>query len=51
MHAHYRVEGLNKAECMPDIESIQFFDSIAVVKKRKQLPRFHMQVPSPNVSP
>jgi len=50
LHAHYRVEGLNKAERLPDIESIQFFDSIAVVKKRKQLPRFHVRVPSPNVS-
>jgi hypothetical protein len=31
---------------MPDIESIQFFDSIAVIIKRKQLPRRHLAIPS-----
>lgn len=43
MHAHYF---RNRAGRHPDsdIESIQFYDSIAVVKKRKQLPRFHVKV-------
>jgi hypothetical protein len=44
-HRHYRVAGLNTIETMPDIESIQFFDSIAVVRKRKQLPRYTVMVP------
>ncbi len=48
IHKHYRNKGLNNAKSMPDIASIQFFDSIAIVKKRKQLPRFHVRVPSPN---
>ena len=46
MHRHYLTNGLNTPEAMPDIESIQFFDSIAVVKKRKQLPRHHVMAPS-----
>ena len=45
MHRHYRIAGLNQADSMPDIESVTFFDSIAVVRKRKQRPRFHVQVP------
>ncbi len=51
MHRHYRTRGLNTEATMPDIESIQFFDSIAVVRKRKQLPRYHVKVPSPEGSP
>ncbi|WP_162009691.1 class I SAM-dependent methyltransferase [Methylocystis heyeri] len=47
MHRHYRNPELNRPESMPEIESVQFFDSIAVVRKRKQLPRFHMPRPSP----
>src|SRR5476651_2122163 len=43
---HYQRKGLNDAASMPNIESIQFFDSIAVVRKRKQLPRYHVMVPS-----
>ena len=31
--------GLNRSDVIPEIESIQFFDSIAVVRKRRQLPR------------
>ena len=46
IHKHYFKHGLNNNNSMPDIESIQFFDSIAVVSKRKQHPRFHVQVPS-----
>ncbi len=48
IHRHYRTRGLNTVTSMPDIESIQFFDSIAAVRKRKQLPRYHVMVPSPD---
>lgn len=50
IHKHYQNKGLNNLWSMPNIESIQFFDSIAVVRKRKQLPRFHVKVPSRNGS-
>jgi hypothetical protein len=50
IHRHYVKTGLNNAESMPDIESIQFFDSIAVIRKRKQIPRFHVKSPS-EISP
>lgn len=46
IHKHYIKHGLNSANSMLDIESVQFFNSIAVVTKRKQLPRFHVKVPS-----
>jgi cephalosporin hydroxylase len=46
IHQHYYKKGLNAAAAMPDIESIQFFDSIAVIIKRKQLPRRHLAIPS-----
>jgi cephalosporin hydroxylase len=46
IHKHYFKNGFNNVESMSDIESIQFFDSIAVVNKRKQLPRFHVKIPS-----
>ena len=39
MHRHYVVEGLNRSEAIPEIESIQFFDAIAAVRKRRQAPR------------
>lgn len=39
MHRHYIEPGRNNSESLPPIESIQFFDSIAVVRKRRQLPR------------
>jgi hypothetical protein len=45
MHRHYYERGLNTPASMPEIESIQFFDSIAVLRKRKQLPRRHVLVP------
>jgi Methyltransferase domain len=48
IHKHYQNKGFNNLKSMPDIESIQFFDSIAVVRKRKQLPRFHVRAPSLN---
>jgi hypothetical protein len=43
MHAHYFRGGSDRSP-RSDIESIQFFDSIAVVRKRKQLPRYHVKV-------
>jgi hypothetical protein len=45
MHQHYYRHGLNRSESIPEIESIQFFDSIAVIEKRRQLPRYHVMVP------
>lgn len=48
IHKHYQKNGLNNAGAMSDIESIQFFNSIAVIRKRKQLPRYHVMVPSPD---
>jgi hypothetical protein len=47
IHKHYYIQGLNTPSSMPDIESIQFFDSIAVIRKGKQLPRHHVMNPSP----
>lgn len=46
MHKHYYKRGANTEADMPEIESVQFFDSIAVVVKRKQAPRWHMRVPT-----
>lgn len=51
LHAHFLRKGRNLKESMPDIESIQFFDSIAAVRKRKQFPRHHVMVPSPDRQP
>ncbi len=45
MHLPYVKRGMNKKEFMTNIESIQFFDSIAAIRKRAQLPRFHVQSP------
>ena len=39
MHRHYIEPGRNNSESLPPIESIQFFNSIAVIRKRRQLPR------------
>jgi hypothetical protein len=50
IHRHYQKKGLNNVGAMSHIDSIQFFDSIAVIKKRKQLPRYHVMVPSPDDS-
>lgn len=47
MQKHYFTPGLNTPDAMTHIESIQFFDSLAAVRKRKQLPRHHLKVPSP----
>ncbi len=45
MHNHYQKKGLNKPADMTDMESIQFFDSIVAIRKRKQLPRYQVMVP------
>ncbi len=45
MHRHYYQRGRNTPDTMTDIESLQFFDSICVVRKRKQAPRHHVVVP------
>jgi cephalosporin hydroxylase len=47
MHRVYQKKGLNTPEAASEIESIQFFDSIAAVRKRKQAPRYHLQIPRP----
>ena len=39
MHRHYVVPEQNRSEAIPEIESIQFFDAIAAVRKRRQEPR------------
>lgn len=46
MHRHYRLRGVNTPEAIPEIESIQFFDSIVAIRKRRQLPRYSVLVPS-----
>ncbi|CAJ0888434.1 hypothetical protein AMST5_03877 [freshwater sediment metagenome] len=46
MHKHYFEIGSNEEAKMTSIECIQFFDSIAVVRKRKQRPRCYTFVPS-----
>lgn len=50
MHRHYVAEKRNTAADMVPIESIQFFDSIAAVHKRRQVPRKHFMVPEPPTS-
>jgi hypothetical protein len=39
MHQQYFAEGANTSERLAPIASIQFFDSIAAIEKRRQLPR------------
>lgn len=46
MHRHYIEPGRNNSESLPPIESIQFFDSIAVVRKRRQLSREFVITPT-----
>jgi hypothetical protein len=46
MHRHYIEPGRNNSETLPPIESVQFFDSIAVVRKRRQLPREFVITPT-----
>jgi hypothetical protein len=46
MHRQYYERGMNTPASMTDIESLQFFDSIAAIRKRKQRPRQHVVVPS-----
>jgi cephalosporin hydroxylase len=45
MHRHYRKAGTNNSEDIPEIESIQFFDSIIVIKKKRQLARVTVMSP------
>lgn len=45
MHRHYLEDGRNKGDQIPPIESIQFFDSIIAVRKRKQAVRRRVQIP------
>ncbi|MBY6242465.1 hypothetical protein [Methylosinus sp. Sm6] len=45
MHRHYWRKGLRSAERTTEIESIQFFDGLAAVRKRRQLPRLHVKIP------
>jgi hypothetical protein len=45
MHRHYFKDGLNN-QPTTEIDSIQFFDSIAVLNKRKQYQRFVVKIPS-----
>ena len=45
MHRHYLEDGRNKGDQIPPIESIQFFDSIIAVRKRKQTARRRIQIP------
>lgn len=45
LHSHYFHRGMNR-DPSTEIESVQFFDSIAAVRKRKQPPRFHVKVGS-----
>lgn len=46
MHRHYYKSGINTSDQIPEIESIQFFDSIAAIRKARQCPRYTMMVPS-----
>lgn len=45
MHRHYWKAGTNSSDQIPEIESIEFFDSIAAVRKRVQQPRYTTMVP------
>jgi hypothetical protein len=45
MHEHYFKDGLHN-QPTTEIDSIQFFDSIAVINKKRQRQRFSVKVPS-----
>jgi hypothetical protein len=47
MHEHYVRPGANTPEQLAPIASIQFFDSIAAIEKRRQLPRRVTISPAP----
>jgi hypothetical protein len=52
MHRHYIEAGQNISDLLPPIESIQFYDSIAVIRKRRQSPRSCVTIPyEPRSSP
>ena len=50
MHRHYFTRGANLAEAMLPVQSIQFFDSIAVLEKRAQHPRRLAIAPNPDAA-
>ena len=50
MHRHYVVAGANRPESIPEIESVHFFDSIAVLHKRRQRARVHVVSPREDAS-
>lgn len=50
MHQHYQRGGVNSQERIPEIGSIEFIDSIAIITKRRQRPRYHVMVPEPERS-
>lgn len=45
MHQQYLPDGVNTSEALAPIQSVQFYDSIAIVEKRRQLPRACVKVP------
>ena len=45
MHQHYYKKGANRSDAIPEIESIQFFDSIIAIRKKRQYPRMHTTIP------
>jgi hypothetical protein len=47
MHEHYFTQSANTADRIAPIGSIQFFDSIAAIEKRKQWPRHLTIAPTP----
>lgn len=47
MHKHYFTKGANRAERIAPIASIQFFDSIAAIEKRRQMARHLTIAPTP----
>ncbi len=49
MHNHYQTKGMNNLANMTNMESIEFFDSIVAIRKRKQLPRNQVMVPPSDV--
>lgn len=51
MHRHYFSRGANRPDQMLPVESIQFFDSIAVIEKRRQHARQLAIAPNPNARP
>ena len=51
MHRHYIEAGRNTSDLLPPIESIQFYNSIAVIRKRRQSPRSYVVIPGESSTP